>query len=41
MLRREYLRCKAIEDILKRYERTQTEQEAKKGYGPYRKQDGK
>jgi len=31
MLRREYLRCKAIEDILKRYERTQTEQEATKG----------
>ena len=31
MLRREYLRCKALEKILKRYERTQAEQEAKKG----------
>ena len=41
MLRREYLRCQALEKILKRYEGTQTKQEAAKGYGPYRKQDGR
>ena len=39
MLRREYLRCKAIEKIIKRYERTQAEQKATKGYAAHRQQD--